>query len=110
RPAADVPVFTAELLAESGSRYALLRTRYELHIARAQDEMFARRASTREARLLGLRPGAPVLVMSRVCALSNGRPIEYALSVIRSDIYRYLVRPTPARPAPSRTGPPPPPP
>jgi len=104
-PAADVPGFTAELLAESGSLYALLRTRYELHIARAQDEMFARRASTREARLLGLRPGAPVLVMNRVCALSSGRPIEYALSVIRSDIYRYVVRLTPPRPVPSGTGP-----
>jgi len=104
-PAADVPGFTAELLAESGSLYALLRTRYELHIARAQDEMFARRASTREARLLGLRPGDPVLVMNRVCALSSGRPIEYALSVIRSDIYRYVVRLTPPRPVPSGTGP-----
>ena len=57
--------------------------------------MFARRASAREARLLGLRQGTPVLVMSRVCALSSGRPIEYAMSVIRSDIYRYVVRLTP---------------
>lgn len=98
-PALDVPGFTADLLAEAGSLYALLRTRYELHIARAQDEMFARRASAREARLLSLRPGDPVLVMSRVCSLSSGRPIEYALSVIRSDIYRYVVRLTPPRQA-----------
>ncbi len=98
-PASDVQGFTAELLVESGSLYALLRTRYELHIARAQDEMFARRAGTREARLLGLRPGDPVLVMSRVCVLTSGRPIEYALSVIRSDIYRYVVRLTPPQKA-----------
>jgi len=37
--------------------------------------------------------------MNRVCVLSNGRPIEYALSVIRSDIYRYVVRLTPPRQA-----------
>lgn len=98
-PAADVPGFSADLLAESGSLYALLRTRYELHIARAQDEMFARRASTREARLLGVRSGDPVLVMSRICVLATGQPIEYALSVIRSDNYRYVVRLTPPRQA-----------
>jgi len=61
--------------------------------------MFARRATEREAKLLGVRPGDPVLVMNRVCVLSNGRPIEYALSVIRSDIYRYVVRLTPPRQA-----------
>jgi len=98
-PAGDVPGFTAELLETSGSLYALLRTRYEIHIARAQDEMFARRATEREAKLLGVRPGDPVLVMNRVCVLSSGRPIEYALSVIRSDIYRYVVRLTPPRQA-----------
>ena len=103
-PAGDVPGFTAELLETSGSLYALLRTRYEIHIARAQDEMFARRATEREAKLLGVRPGDPVLVMNRVCVLSSGRPIEYALSVIRSDIYRYVVRLTPPRPVPSDTG------
>ncbi|OLC28198.1 MAG: hypothetical protein AUH31_10075 [Armatimonadetes bacterium 13_1_40CM_64_14] len=98
-PAVDFPGFTAELLAAAGSLYGLLQTRYELHIARAQDEMFARRASKREAGLLGVRPGDPVLVMNRVCVLSSGRPIEYALSVMRSDIYRYVVRLTPPRPA-----------
>jgi GntR family transcriptional regulator len=98
-PAGDVPGFTAELLTAFGSLYALLGTRYEIHIAKAQDEMFARRASEREAKLLGVRPGDPVLVMNRVCVLGSGRPIEYALSVIRSDIYRYVVRLTPPRPA-----------
>jgi DNA-binding GntR family transcriptional regulator len=39
----------------------------------------------------------PVLVLCRVCVLPGGRPIEYALSVIRSDIYRYVVRLTPPR-------------
>lgn len=98
-PAGDVPGFTAELLAAAGSLYGLLQTRYEIHIARAQDEMFARGASRREAGLLGVRPDDPVLVMNRVCVLSSGRPIEYALSVMRSDIYRYVVRLTPPRQA-----------
>lgn len=98
-PADDVPGLTADLLEASGSLYLLLKTRYEIHIARAQDEMFARRASRREARLLGVRPGDPVLILRRVCVLPGGRPIEYALSVIRSDIYRYVVRLTPPRQA-----------
>ncbi len=98
-PAGDVPGLTANLLEASGSLYLLLATRYEIHIARAQDEMFARRASRREARLLAVRPGDPVLVLRRVCVLPGGRPIEYALSVIRSDIYRYVVRLTPPRQA-----------
>ncbi len=94
-PADDAPGFTAALLQASGSLYALLKTRYEIHIARAQDEMFARRANGREARLLGVPLGDPVLILRRVCVLLGGRPIEYALSVIRSDIYRYVVRLTP---------------
>lgn len=96
-PAADVPGLTADLLAASGSLYLLLATRYEIHIASAQDEMFARRAGRREAQLLAVRAGDPVLVLRRVCVLPDGRPIEYALSVIRSDIYRYVVRLTPPR-------------
>jgi len=96
-PAEDVPGLSAELLQASGSLYLLLKTRYEIHIAKAQDEMWARRASRREARLLGIGPGDPVLILRRVCVLSGSRPIEYALSVIRSDIYRYVVRLTPPR-------------
>lgn len=96
-PAEDVPGLSAEMLQASGSLYLLLKTRYEIHIARAQDEMWARRASRREARLLGIHPSDPVLVLRRVGVLHGGRPIEYALSVIRSDIYRYVVRLTPPR-------------
>lgn len=90
-PADDVPDLSAELLHTAGSLYHLLRTRYEIHIVRAQDEMWARRATSREAKLLTIRVGDPVLVLRRVSSLYNGRPVEYALSVIRSDIYRYIV-------------------
>jgi len=103
-PADDVPGLTADMVQESGSLYLLLRTRYEIHIAQAQDEMWARRASRREAGLLGVQPEDPVLVLRRVCVLHNGRPIEYALSVIRSDIYRYVVNLAPPRPAAGAPG------
>jgi GntR family transcriptional regulator len=98
-PADAVPGLSASMVQAAGSLYLLLRTRYGIHIGAAQDEMWARRASRREAELLNIREGDPVLILRRVCLLHDGRPVEYALSVIRSDIYRYVVKLIPPRPA-----------
>ncbi|MDQ7820176.1 MAG: GntR family transcriptional regulator [Armatimonadota bacterium] len=97
-PAQAVPGLSAPMVQAAGSLYLLLQTRYGIRIGAAQDEMWARRASRREAELLGIREGDPVLILRRVCLLHDGRPVEYALSVIRSDIYRYVVKLTPPRP------------
>lgn len=96
-PADAVPGLSASMVQAAGSLYLLLRSRYGIHIGTAQDEMWARRASRREAELLSIREGDPVLIMRRVCLLHDGRPVEYALSVIRSDIYRYVVKLIPPR-------------
>lgn len=91
-PVADVPGITAEELRQRGSLYLLLKSKFECIIARAEDEMWARKATRREASLLSVRAGDPVLVLRRVSFLHDGHPVEYALSVMRSDIYRYVVR------------------
>lgn len=91
-PASAVPGLEVARLAAVGSLYHLLRQDYGLEVARAEDEMWARGATRREAALLGIRARAPVLILRRLALLRNGEPIEHGISVIRSDIYRYGVR------------------
>lgn len=71
---------------EATGLYTLLRARGgQPHVARQQ--IGARTATPREARLLGTRRSAPVLTMSRRAFDSAGSALEYGEHCYRSDSY-----------------------
>jgi DNA-binding GntR family transcriptional regulator len=60
-----------------------------IHLRVAHQTISARRAETREARLLGGRKGDPVLTMERTSFDDGGRAIEYGTHLYRPDLYAY---------------------
>ena len=80
------------------SLYAVLEERYEIRPARAHFSIEAVPAGAREAKLLGVEPGAPLLRCDQVTEDDGGRLIELCQMRYRGDRYRFrgtLVRPTP---------------
>lgn len=58
-------------------------------LARADYELEARGADEREAELLGLAPGAPVLFATTVAIDEGGRVLDLGRTVYRADRYRF---------------------
>ena len=73
----------------------LLYPIYERHcgvlVASAQETLSAETAGARNARLLELEPGAPVIVIERVALGSDRQPIEWRQSRGPADRFRYQV-------------------
>ncbi len=75
----------AEHLASSGLYELFRRSGVNLRIA---DQRIGARAATRpEARLLGVKPGVPLLTMERTAFDDGGRAVEYAQHCYRADSY-----------------------
>ena len=72
-----------------GSLYETLEERYGLYIARAEQTWEARPAKAREAELLQIEQGLPVLRLERLTFLADGAPVEYVRSTYRGDRYRF---------------------
>lgn len=77
-------------------KHALPNNLYELYradcgvtITRAEEKLKAQSASSREANYLGIDPGAPVLSIDRVAFAINGAPMEWRVSLCRTDRYHY---------------------
>ena len=49
-------------------------------------------AGTREAKLLDVKTGTPLLLIKRVTVDDTGAPLEYATATYRGDRYRYIIR------------------
>jgi GntR family transcriptional regulator len=73
----------------SGSLYVLLEERYGLRIAYAEQVLKPAVANEMEARLLTIRPGAPVLIVEGTAYLDYGSPVEYACLMYRGDRYEF---------------------
>lgn len=93
------------------SLYEFLETECGLTLARGQRTIEAVAADGRQARLLRVRPGAPLIFLQSVSYLDDGRPIEYYLALHRGDRSRFeveLVRdrlgPEPAQATADRLG------
>ncbi len=80
----DVLDATADF--ESMGLYEHLRaTGTQLRVA--QQRIGATAASAREARLLGVRKGSPLLTMERTAFSEGGRPVEHGTHTYRADSY-----------------------
>jgi GntR family transcriptional regulator len=84
-PAGLLPGLVGEDL--SGSLYALLSSRYGLAIDRGDQTAWAEVADRSNAVLLGVPPGAPLLVFRRTSA-AGARLVEHVTSWYRGDRYQ----------------------
>jgi GntR family transcriptional regulator len=78
---------------ESQSIYWLLENRYGIRLARAEQTIRAASATQREADLLAISPGSPLLVIEGVAIAEDERRVEYLRSIYRSDRYEFTVNP-----------------
>jgi GntR family transcriptional regulator len=76
----------------SGSLYELLQTQFGLVPGEAEERIEVVAAGAAEARLLGLRRGAPLLAIARTTWDADGRPFERSQDLFRADRARIVVR------------------
>jgi len=88
----------------SGSIYELLETAYGLVPGEAEERIEVVAAGTAEARLLGLRRGAPLLAVARTAWDADGRAFERSHDLFRADRARIVVRARAAPAAPTLVG------
>lgn len=79
------------------SLYEILHEKYGLEIVRGQRVMEAVASTKREALLLQVEEGAPLMLIDSVSYLQDGTPVEYYHALHRGDHSRFeveLIRPT----------------
>lgn len=91
RLAGDLPGLAAELEAR-GSLYATLREAYGRGVDRVQDAVQSRLADPREAELLAVDTGHPLLLVRRLSHTADDRPVEWTRSVYRGDRFTFVAR------------------
>src|SRR5215510_15067460 len=74
------------------SLYEALSTDYGVEIAEAQETIETGLADPKDARLLGVDVGMPLLLLSRHSFDSAGTPVEWAQSRYRGDRYKLVTR------------------
>lgn len=82
---------TRSELEKIGSLYELLE-RTGVQLLEADETLEAGAADDEIAALLGIEPGAPVLIASRLSWDHLHAPVEWVRAVYRADFYRYAVR------------------
>jgi len=87
-----------------GSLYELLETHYALVPGEAEERIEVVAAGTAEARLLGLRRGAPLLAVARTAWDAEGRAFERSHDLFRGDRARIVVRARSSPSAPTLVG------
>jgi GntR family transcriptional regulator len=79
-------------LERHGSLYETLRTDYGIQLTEAEETIETVLADPHDARLLGVDPGLPLLLLSRHAIDSTGQPVEWAQSWYRGDRYKFITR------------------
>lgn len=77
------------------SLYRVLEGEYGVRLQRAEEVLEAASATRRDATLLSIKAGAPLLIVHRVVYSDANRPVESATTLYRADRYRatfYLTR------------------
>lgn len=76
----------------SGSLYELLEAGYGLHPSEAEERVEVVGATAAEARVLEVRPGAPLVAIVRTAWAADGRPFERSHDLFRADRVRIVTR------------------
>jgi GntR family transcriptional regulator len=83
----------------AGSLYELLETGYGLRPSEAEERVEVVGATAAEARVLEVRPGAPLVAIARTAWAADGRPFERSNDLFRADRVRIVTRVRTADPA-----------
>jgi GntR family transcriptional regulator len=75
-----------------GSLYALLHAEYGVTVATAEEQVELVEASRQVARLLDIKPWAPLLALRRVSRRDDGTPVEASIDLFRPELTRLIVR------------------
>lgn len=70
--------------------YELYRAEFGVPIARATERLKAVAATRREAKHLNVAPGTPLLAIDRTALAIDGAPVEWRVSLCRTDTVHYL--------------------
>jgi GntR family transcriptional regulator len=70
--------------------YELYRAEFGVTIARAAERLKAVAAGRREAKHLDVPVGTPLLAIDRTALAIDGTPVEWRLSLCRTDAFHYL--------------------
>ena len=74
------------------SLYETLRLAYGIQLTEAEETIETVLADPHDARLLGVDPGLPLLLLSRHAYDVTGNPVEWAQSWYRGDRYKFVTR------------------
>lgn len=74
------------------SIYQILDEKYDALPQEAFDNFIASVATAKEASLLGISEGAPVMRYQRVAMDKTTQPMEYTISIYRADQYQFVIR------------------
>jgi GntR family transcriptional regulator len=74
------------------SLYETLHAAYGIQLAEAEETIETVLADPHDARLLGVDPGLPLLLLSRHAFDVTGEPVEWAQSWYRGDRYKFVTR------------------
>lgn len=84
-PAALAPGLAERDLSGSASLYQILREEYRLPIVASRRRVEAAAAGPREAHLLGIKRGDPLLVLRSIGYTTGRRPLDYFIAFHRGD-------------------------
>jgi GntR family transcriptional regulator len=90
-PARRFPGLRKQLERQVGL-YETLRAEYGIQLAEAEETIETVLADPHDARLLGVDPGLPLLLLSRHAFDVTGEPVEWAQSWYRGDRYKFVTR------------------
>lgn len=89
-PVSLVPVLSLPKSGEMDEEmYVIYQERYNILIARVQEKLRAIPAGAKEARVLGIPVGTPLLEITRLAFDVNGRPVELRISRCDTRVYGY---------------------
>jgi GntR family transcriptional regulator len=88
----DGQTITLEELEEVGSIYRILQEKFHLIPTEADETLEVTLATPREAALLQIEPGSPLLLSERTTYSQSRRVIEFVKILYRGDRYRYLAK------------------
>ncbi len=80
-----------DALAATASLYAMLEDK-GIFLTDATETIEAQAATYRDAQILGLQPGAPLLCTTRYSWDDRGRFVEYVVALYLADFYQYTIR------------------
>lgn len=88
-PASVVPGLEDERVHIPDFLYAMVLNRYGVPVVRAQETLTAEAADETTARMIGIEPGTPVVVLKRVTYTTGDRIVEVRTTKGRADRFSY---------------------